>query len=276
VYAGGGFDAIGGQARENIGAIDATTGTATGWNPGADSGVRTLAIAGQNVYAGGRFTEIGGRRRDHIAALDATTGAATDWNPNANGSGLIEVSDLALAGQTVYAAGRFTSIGGQRRQGIAALDATTGAATGWDPGGNRFSGQGTTALLVSGQTVYAGGQFTRIGGRARNHIAALDATTGAATRWNPDAGVNGFVGSLAISGQEIFAGGSFTAIGGEPRSDLAAIDATTGTASGWRPDANRPVLALDVGPDGSLWAGGEFSGFRSKAQQGIARFRPVR
>ena len=37
------------------------------------------------------------------------------------------------------------------------------------------------ALAVSGSTVYAGGDFTVIGGQSRNHIAALSASTGSAT-----------------------------------------------------------------------------------------------
>jgi hypothetical protein len=42
------------------------------------------------------------------------------------------------------------------------------------------------ALAVSGSTVYAGGNFTSIGGQGRGGIAALDPTTGLATAWNPD------------------------------------------------------------------------------------------
>ena len=35
--------------------------------------------------------------------------------------------------------------------------------------------------------VYAGGAFTNIGGQTRNFIAALDASTGNATNWDPNA-----------------------------------------------------------------------------------------
>ena len=53
---------------------------------------------------------------------------------------------------TVYAGGKFTSIGGQPRNYIAALDAT-GAATNWNPNANAE----VNALALGGSTVYAGG-----------------------------------------------------------------------------------------------------------------------
>ena len=54
----------------------------------------------------------------------------------------------------------------------------------WNPGAN---GSVERHWLVNGSTVYAGGTFTSIGGQSRNRIAALDATTGLATAWNPAA-----------------------------------------------------------------------------------------
>ena len=53
--------------------------------------------------------------------------------------------------------------------------------------GTRTPTATSTPTAVSGSTVYAGGDFTSIGGQTRNYIAALDATTGAATAWNPNA-----------------------------------------------------------------------------------------
>jgi hypothetical protein len=115
---------------------------------------------GNTVYAAGggfqgSFTTIGGQPRNNIAALDATSGLATSWNPNANGG----VSALAVSGNTVYAgvsfAGGFTTIGGQPRNNIAALDATSGLATSWNPNAN----DAVVTLVVSGNTVYAGGGF---------------------------------------------------------------------------------------------------------------------
>jgi len=67
--------------------------------------------------------------------------------------------------------------------------------------------------------VYAGGSFTLIGGQTRNNIAALDATTGAATAWNPDA--NYIVNTLAVSGSTVYAGGEFISIGPLAQSGIA-------------------------------------------------------
>jgi LPXTG-site transpeptidase (sortase) family protein len=176
VYAGGLFHNIGGQGRNYIAALDATTGNATAWNPNANTNVYALAVSGSTVYAGGDFNFIGWQIRNGIAALDATTGDATAWSPDANGS----VEALAVSGSTVYAGGGFTSIGGQARNRIAALATTTGNATTWNPNMNDT----VLALAVSGDTLYAGGYFTNIGGVSRPYFAAfggLDTTPPALT-----------------------------------------------------------------------------------------------
>src|SRR5436190_1902478 len=79
IYVGGDFVHVGGQSRLRIAALDATTGAATGWNPGADNSVRVLAVSGGTVYAGGFFTTIGGQPRNRIASLGVGTAVATAW-----------------------------------------------------------------------------------------------------------------------------------------------------------------------------------------------------
>ena len=222
VYAGGYFTDIGGQSRNNIAALDGSTGTATSWNPNANSTVDALAVSvsprgAVTVYAGGYFTSIGSQARSEIAALNAN-GAATAWNPNANGL----VYCLALGSGVVYAGGTFGNIGTQGRNCIAALDQGTGVATAWNP--NSDLGGGVYAIAVGGSAVYAGGVFTGIGGQLRNGLAALDASTGAASGWNPNPNDNS-VGALAIGGTTVYAGGYFTGVSKLSRSYLVGVSA---------------------------------------------------
>jgi trimeric autotransporter adhesin len=277
VYAGGFFNgpsSIGGADRNHIAALDATTGLATGWNPNANGSVATLAVAGSTVYAGGNFTgtnSIGGADRNHIAALDATTGLAVPgWDPNANGF----VGALAVSGSTVYAGGQFSgasSIGGADRNYIAALDATSGSATAWNPNAN----SPVFALAVSGATVYAGGAFSgasSIGGADRNHLAGLDATTGDATSWDPNADSDGY--ALAVSGSTVYAGGNFSLINQVARNNLAAFGAADGRVTSWDPNADSIVYSL-AASGSTIYAGGVFSTIGGQTRNNIAAIDPA-
>ena len=267
VCACGGFDSVGGHPCDNIAALDATSGAATTWDPEANGSVDALAVSGSTVYAGGNFTTIGGQTRSNIAALDATSGDATTWDPDANGP----VDALAVSGSNVYAGGNFTTIGGQTRYYIAALDATSGDATAWDADSDLSRANGPVdALAVSGSNVYAGGNFTTIGGRTRSNIAALDATSGDATAWDPEA--NGTVDALAVSGSTVYAGGKFTTTGGQTRSSIAALDATSGAATTWDPDANGNLGSVDaLAVSGStVYAGGNFTTIGGQTRSNIA------
>jgi hypothetical protein len=284
VYAGGNFTTINGTTTRNyIAALDASTGTATAWDPNANNAVNALVINGSTVYAGGNFTTINGTTtRNYIAALDAITGTATAWDPNANNA----VTALAVAppisggsGSTVYAGGNFTTINGATpRNYIAALDASTGTATAWDPNANNAVNTLAVAPPISGASgsmVYAGGNFTTINGATtRNYIAALDAGSGLATTWNPNAGNS--VNALAVappisggSGSTISAGGNFTSIGGQTRNNIAALDISTGALTAWDPNANNTVYALMV-ISNRVYAGGDFTSIGGQTRNRIA------
>ncbi len=59
VYVGGAFTEVGHQPRGNAAAINALTGGALDWNPGADGVVWSLAASGSEVFVGGGFNRMG-------------------------------------------------------------------------------------------------------------------------------------------------------------------------------------------------------------------------
>jgi beta-propeller uncharacterized protein DUF5122 len=220
VYVGGTFTSIGGQSRDQIAKLSATSGNAfSAWNPNVDgTGVNALAVSGSNVFVGGSFTAIGGESRDNIAKLSATSGNAfSGFDPGADNT----VTALALDGSNLYAGGLFDNIGGQPRKSIARLSATSGNVSAWDPSALPEPNQVVNAIAISGNEVYAGGNFTTIGGLARNRLAALSATSGNAfSTFNPNVGATS-VSSLAASGSDLYVGGFFTTVGGKPRQGYA-------------------------------------------------------
>lgn len=126
-------------------------------------------------------------------------------------------------------------------------------------------------IIIVGNTAYLGGQFTAMipsgGGTAvtRNHVAAVDLTTGNLLPWNPN--VNGVVYALLASPTgNIYLGGTFTTVGGATHKNLAEVNGSTGaviTAFGNSTKPNKAVRALAQTPNGNLYVGGAFTTPRS-------------
>jgi hypothetical protein len=193
-------------------------------------------------------------------------GTVLPFDPDVDGI----VRALAIAGDTVYFGGQFTSINGaiaslkRDRRNLAAVDAQSGLDRGWDPDADNV----VHALHVEGDTVFAGGDFANVNrGTARSRLAAFDRQTGTARGWNP--GADGTVRSLATFGPTVFAGGDFASAGGVPRSGIADFDAQTGAPDAFSPSlqteeragplpAVTRVGALFASPATGLLTGGSF------------------
>jgi hypothetical protein len=119
------------------------------------------------LIAGGSFAETLGVWRVRIAELDPRSGARRRWFADVN----YIVFALAHADRVLYAAAPFTTIGGQARHGLAALDLDTGAVLDWDP---QLDAGAITALQATEDAVFVGGGgFHRIGGDGRSGFAIL-------------------------------------------------------------------------------------------------------
>jgi hypothetical protein len=249
--------------RETADSTWMTNGSGTG-----EPWVRAFAQIGDVVYVGGGFDAIRWTRNGDdyapgfLAAFDRATGQPLPgFDPVFDGG----VRALAVSpdGSTLYAGGSFTSVNGESRPRIVALDPATGAVT------STFDVSITTgevwALAVrSNGDVYVGGSFNRIDGQVREKLARLDGVTGALSAWAPTAN-SGSVRALEIPAAEdrIYAGGGFTSINSQSgTSYLVAIDLDTGAPIfSFDAGAANTVMAVDSAEDHVFVAvGGENSG----------------
>jgi hypothetical protein len=105
------------------------------------------------------------------------------------------------------------------------------------------------AIVVSGSTVYLGGNFTTINNSSTmpKYAAGVDTTTGTATSWNPNA--NSTVYAIAVSGSTVYLGGDFTTINGSTTRNRAAAIGTDGVVSAqWSSACAPTVTPPDVPP----------------------------
>ena len=123
-------------------------------------------------FIGGNFTAVGGVARNKFPIQpDGTLDAS--WNPDVGGTGNWYVTALALHGGILYVGGYFSSVGGESRNNLAAIDTATGLPTPWNPGVD-----GSVYAIAAGSgKVFVGGGFTTIGGQARSNFAILDPAT---------------------------------------------------------------------------------------------------
>ncbi len=274
----GGANGIGGATRNRIARLSATTGLADSFDPNANNVVNSIAVQSDGkILAGGNFfgaNSIGGATRNRIARLDAVTGLADSFDPNANST----VNSIALQSDGKILVGGFfngaNSIGGEARNRIARLSATTGLADSFDPNANNavesITVQSDGKILVGGFFIGA----NSIGGATRNRIARLDATTGLADSFDPNA--NSVVYSIAVqSDGKILVGGLFVGangIGGATRNYIARLERDGTLDKTLDPNTvGTFVTATAVQPDGKVIIGGDFTSVLGQPRNRIAR-----
>jgi hypothetical protein len=257
IYAGGTFTLVKGNGRKHLVEIR-PDGTLTSWRPAVTqiSGttcpprcspfVSSLAFSsdGSALYFSGHFGLVNGIGRNNGAAVDRATGTVLPWNPDVLGTGAgknpnqaNKIWEVELGPDRAYVCGDFWSLDGfQRHPNLAAVDLVNGHLV------NEFAATtdgNTPACALRDGLLYIGGHYQNVGPNSswvfvpgqkatltgegslkRNHIAAVDAITGAIAAWNPGANSTLGVHEL-VSGQRLGVGGDFTRIGGSSQQGYA-------------------------------------------------------
>jgi hypothetical protein len=231
---------------------------------GFDGLVYASAYVGSTVYLGGSFQNaiVDGRlvKRKRLAALNARTGELLPWAPAINGT----VFAMKASGPSLYVSGKFTTVGGQPRGGLAGVDLTTGAV---GPLRHTVKGLGYALATAAGR-LYLGGTFSAVDGRPARNLAAFRLTDGGSdTSFNVDA--DGPVKALTAAHSRLYVGGSFKRVNGASgTARLAALRLTDGQVdTGFRPVTPYGAFALTVSPDrvfaGLAGPGGRVAAYRA-------------
>jgi outer membrane protein assembly factor BamB len=190
--------------------------------------------------------------------VDTFTGEVdSGWKANVDNS----VYALTVSGSRLYLGGSFTTVAGQPRERLAAVDTATGALDpNWKPRAYRPDANPATvrALDVSsdGNRIYAGGLFTYISGAWRGKLAALNASTGAVVgAFSP--GTRNNILALDVAGAGVYVGT------GDPLEGIEAFDIGTGkrywSVPGGHPDPAAGDVQAIKASRSKVYAGGHFA-----------------
>jgi Domain of unknown function (DUF5122) beta-propeller len=248
LYLGGGFDSVAGTPRENAAILDLSSGDLVDWAPGVHGLVGTLQPDGDRVLVGGSFAGIGGTARKNLAAVSLDGSTLDPWTPPAlAGGGDAAIHDVKYADGLIYMSGFFTSVGGQPRDGLAAIRVSDGGVEPWAP---TVPGAGLSNLAIDGDYVYVGGPEIAKVGRAG---------TGAVVANWPAVQPDKTVEALAISGGRLYVGGTFDLLGATSRTHFGAFELADGSLTSFDPQPNFPVHYLGVDDSSHLLVGGGFT-----------------
>lgn len=197
MYVGGDFDAVGGVAADNIAKRSGTTWSAL--TSGADNSVYASGIGSNGyLYIGGLFSSAGGVANTVYVAY--WTGAA--WT----------AMDTGLSSQVrALVIDNANNIYTGNSQGVNRWNGTTWTNLGAVAGGGAYV---ASLAMGNGGEVYAGGDFTTIGGVSANYVAFWngaawepmgDGISSAVDYW----GLKNINGLLYIVGNKIWNGSAY-------------------------------------------------------------------
>lgn len=254
IFIGGDFTRVrapgtssGGVVRNHLAALSLTTGKVMPWHPRANGTVTALRAnaRGTTIYIGGGFTAINGHARAHLAAVTASGSTLRKWHANTNGT----VYAIAVGKSRIYIGGGFTRAKGVKRNRLAAIGQASNARLApWHPNAN--STVRALTMSPSGKRVFVGGDFSRVNGRLRPHLAAVWVAGGlsrfaAHPTWP--------VTALRTAGKQLIAGG------GGNGGHVALYSAANG-ARRWLAVTDGDVQGVAVSGS-SIIVGGHFNNF---------------
>ncbi|MGW5197856.1 fibronectin type III domain-containing protein [Streptomyces spiralis] len=224
--------AVGATARGHTNEQGLTAEPMATWQ--TDGIVWTVAYARGVVYVGGEFGTVrppGAEpgedevARENFAAFDATTGALLPCTHSFSGFGnAVRAMKASPDGKKLYVGGSFGAVDDTKVYSAVALNtADCSLRKDFHPGASAT----VRAIETTGNTVYLGGDFTRISNHTRNRIAAFTASGELLPfKADIDQGVSALL--AAPDHGKLLVGGDFHNVNGRAEQALVALNPSTG------------------------------------------------
>ena len=280
VLLGGLFTSFDGVARIRTTRLHPDGSLDASYSPGVGANSTVFALALQpdgKLIVGGDFTQCGGVARKGIARLHSDGALDSSFDPGAGVAGgfVAATSAHALvlrADGDVVIGGDFEFYDGAPRRGLARIDALGALDSEFNPGAGASDGVHAVAVQPDGRILIGGG-FLAYNGAVRNRIARLNADGSLDASFDPGAGADGSVRTLAVASDgRVLIGGSFSFYDGVQRKRVARLNADGSLDASFDPGsgANGSVWSIAARPDGKLLVGGDFGQFDQVLRANIA------
>lgn len=209
--------------------------------------------------------------RMHDMDDDASTTPPYNLRPGANGT--VYAVAVQPDGRALVA-GDFTGFNTVPRPRLARMLSNGQLDPSFNPpgGANLFV---SSMLLDPAGNVVVGGAFSAMDGINRNGVARLFQDGTLDTSFNPGAGANDIVWSLAFQGNgSILVGGQFTTFNLLPQAYMARVSSNGVYDVSFTPSIDGIVDAITVQPNGKILIGGDFQNVDGAPRSRIARLNP--
>jgi hypothetical protein len=176
LYAGGAFSQAGAVTANGLAQWNGAAWSAV--DTSFDGHVYALALQGDDLLVGGVFTASGLPDPTRLARWDGQSWSllgGADLSVPSHPEFLAAVYDIQVRGQEVFVGGNFVRAGSQVVNGIAHWNGSA-----WLPLGSGVAGGGprfgslVQDLVIAGDKLYAGGNFTAAGGNPSSYFALYD------------------------------------------------------------------------------------------------------
>lgn len=279
--AGGDFTQADGLPRQRIARLNTDFSLDTGFSSVLSSygaGGSVLGLVCQSdlrILVCGLFTNFNSFAQNYVTRLNADGTLDSTFNIGSAADNPVYSMAETFVGpdRKVLLAGAFLHFNGQPANFITRLNNNGSPDNNFQPGSGPNGPVQALVVQPDGKIVI-GGDFTSFNGVARVRIARLYANGSLDLSFDPGAGANDSVRSIAVqSDGRILMGGVFTNINGVALNHLARLNGDGSVDNTFTPGlgANDLVSSITVQPDTRIVLGGQFTLFNGVTRRGITR-----